>query len=222
MKNCVICQATFTPRLSGRPQIYCSQKCSKIRHREIERLKKLKPTIEKQCFVCGKPFSTKKQDHKFCSVDCRYESQKLMSLSRWRARNPLPDNWNYDCDDCGVLVERSLELGPRNKGRYGRFCAVCTQKRKTARYRKKTARRQGVAKPSNIHYVEIFERDNGICWLCGEPVDSNLPRVSRMGGTIDHIVPISRGGSDVLDNCRLAHWICNNRKSNKLVEELYA
>ena len=37
-----------------------------------------------------------------------------------------------------------------------------------------------------------------------------------MGLTVDHVIPLSKGGSDELENLRPAHWICNNRKSDKV------
>jgi len=222
MKQCLVCQADFEPRKIGRPQVCCSSFCANKRHRELERIKKLNPIVEKKCDQCHKLFLTNIKAQHFCSAKCRFESNRVIVKNRYRERNPLPANWNYDCDDCGKLVERTLEQGPVNKGRYGRFCLTCTKRRKVSRYRKKTVRRQGIVKPGNIHYDEVFARDNGVCWLCDEAVDPALPRVSAGGGTIDHVIPISKGGEDTLENCRLAHWSCNNRKSNKLIEGLNA
>jgi 5-methylcytosine-specific restriction endonuclease McrA len=60
--------------------------------------------------------------------------------------------------------------------------------------------------------MEIFERDGWICQLCLEPVDPELPRSNRMGATIDHIIPLSRGGLDGPDHVQLAHRSCNASK----------
>ena len=62
----------------------------------------------------------------------------------------------------------------------------------------------------------MAERDGFVCALCSGPVDLTLNRRSRMGATVDHVVPISRGGLDEWSNVQLAHWICNVKKSNKL------
>lgn len=55
------------------------------------------------------------------------------------------------------------------------------------------------------------------CALCGKPVDKNLKYPDPMSATIDHIIPIDRGGhpSDIT-NLQLAHMCCNRAKSNKL------
>lgn len=56
-----------------------------------------------------------------------------------------------------------------------------------------------------------------ICGICGNPVDMSLKAPDPMSKTIDHIIPVSRGGhpSDI-DNLQLAHRICNEKKNNKL------
>jgi hypothetical protein len=219
MKNCANCGEVFEPRISGRAQLYCTPVCGFIARYPGELASRRNPVVEKACDQCSITFSTNIKAKKFCSDECRRVATLIRLKNKWRANNPLPDNWNYECDECGVLVERSLEQGWVSKGKYGRFCPKCTRRRRVSRYRKKTVRRQGITKPGNIDYDFIFERDNGICWLCGEIVDPSLPRVSAGGGTIDHVIPISRGGEDTIENARLAHWICNVRKSNKIVEE---
>ena len=56
-----------------------------------------------------------------------------------------------------------------------------------------------------------------VCALCGRPVDFTLKYPHPMSATIDHIIPIARGGhpSD-MDNLQLAHLTCNRQKADKL------
>ena len=56
-----------------------------------------------------------------------------------------------------------------------------------------------------------------ICGICGQPVDMSLKYGDPMAPTIDHIIPVAKGGhpSDI-DNLQLAHWICNRQKSDKI------
>lgn len=37
-----------------------------------------------------------------------------------------------------------------------------------------------------------------------------------MGPSIDHILPLARGGGDVPNNVQLAHLVCNMRKHAKV------
>ena len=56
----------------------------------------------------------------------------------------------------------------------------------------------------------ILRRDAHRCQFCGR---SDLPL------TVDHVVPISRGGEDTWENLVCACVVCNNRKSDRTPEE---
>ena len=55
-----------------------------------------------------------------------------------------------------------------------------------------------------------------VCWVCGEYVDQTLPPRTPRSRSVDHVVPLSRGG-DPLNraNLRLAHIGCNTGRSNR-------
>nr|WP_325300332.1 HNH endonuclease signature motif containing protein [uncultured Dysosmobacter sp.] len=59
-----------------------------------------------------------------------------------------------------------------------------------------------------------------ICGICGQPVDPSLKYPHPLARTVDHIIPIARGGhpSD-LSNLQLAHWICNRQKSDLVAKQ---
>lgn len=59
-----------------------------------------------------------------------------------------------------------------------------------------------------------------VCAICGRPVDMELKTPDPMSPTVDHIIPVNKGGhpSDI-NNLQLAHWICNRMKSDKLIEK---
>lgn len=64
-----------------------------------------------------------------------------------------------------------------------------------------------------VDYRKVYERDGGVCHLCGLPVT-----FAEMHG--DHVIPLSRGGSHTYGNVKTAHSVCNLRKNSKLVEEI--
>lgn len=54
----------------------------------------------------------------------------------------------------------------------------------------------------------VFDRDGRDCQYCGDEAN-----------TVDHIVPVSRGGTNDLANLTPACKTCNSSKRDKLVEE---
>lgn len=57
-----------------------------------------------------------------------------------------------------------------------------------------------------------------VCGICGKPVNKSLPGTDPMGPTIDHIIPIAKGGHPAdISNLQLAHRACNRQKSDKLL-----
>ena len=63
--------------------------------------------------------------------------------------------------------------------------------------------------------MSIYARYNGKCAICGKPV-----MFSKM--TVDHIKPISQGGTNDFGNLQLACHSCNRLKNNFMEDEFYA
>lgn len=76
----------------------------------------------------------------------------------------------------------------------------------------------------NITLTEVYQKDNGKCWLCGGMCDWSDSFTTEEGyfvagdeyPSIDHVVPLSKGGLHTIDNVRLAHRGCNTKKGNKI------
>ncbi|AOQ28952.1 HNH endonuclease [Mycobacterium phage Paola] len=58
------------------------------------------------------------------------------------------------------------------------------------------------------------------CHRCGEPIDYEAHHLDPHSFQIDHITPLSRGGTDTLDNVAACHRKCNRDKGDKLEAEL--
>lgn len=61
---------------------------------------------------------------------------------------------------------------------------------------------------------EIYIRDKGKCGICGKFIPLNE-------FTIDHIVPISKGGTYNYDNLQCCCFKCNQLKSNEMPDDFY-
>lgn len=56
-----------------------------------------------------------------------------------------------------------------------------------------------------------------VCGICGKPVDKSLKFPHPLSPTVDHIIPIERGGHpSAIENLQLAHFACNRAKSDKM------
>lgn len=82
--------------------------------------------------------------------------------------------------------------------------------------------RQAEAIVEKFDILEVFERDNYICYLCGKLTDPNLQPWDELRTVLEHKIPLSRGGSHSLDNCATACARDNSRKKDKTVEEYLA
>jgi len=53
------------------------------------------------------------------------------------------------------------------------------------------------------------------CALCGGEINYNAEsHLDPHSFTIDHVIPIDKGGADVIENLQAAHRSCNRMKSN--------
>lgn len=62
---------------------------------------------------------------------------------------------------------------------------------------------------------DVYERDGWICGLCCESVDPNEEWPSLLSASLDHVIPLSKGGPHVHSNVQLAHLGCNISKGNR-------
>ncbi len=79
--------------------------------------------------------------------------------------------------------------------------------------RKAEARRRALKSGVFVAPVDpqaIYDRENGRCWLCRKAVD-------RRQMTLDHVIPISKGGDHAPHNLRIAHPRCNSLKGARVL-----
>jgi 5-methylcytosine-specific restriction endonuclease McrA len=89
------------------------------------------------------------------------------------------------------------------------------QSRQDARRRRARKRDVESGPYTEQQVLDMYGTD---CHLCLEPIDLDAPRTQGKGEGwerglhIDHLVPISKGGSNTIDNVRPAHGLCNLQK----------
>lgn len=85
------------------------------------------------------------------------------------------------------------------------------------RYSKR--RRAIMALGDKIDPYVIYVHFNWTCYLCNRKINPELTSPDPMSATLDHVIPLSRGGGHTWDNLLPTHLICNELKSNELTEE---
>ena len=64
----------------------------------------------------------------------------------------------------------------------------------------------------NIKLSTLAERDGWMCGICNKSINPETKWPNQQCWSVDHIEPLSMGGSHTYDNVRLAHWICNVKR----------
>lgn len=112
------------------------------------------------------------------------------------ASKTTENGFNRYCRHC-CKVNRSLE-GVRKRDKKNKLSV-------RQLYR---AKQLGIEYDTNVTLAKVFKRAFGWCGVCGKWVQ---PKHASM----DHIHPVSKGGTHTYDNLQLTHLICNLRKGDR-------
>lgn len=63
---------------------------------------------------------------------------------------------------------------------------------------------------------EIFERDGWQCHICRTAIDPKVAYPHPLSASIDHVVPLVRGGTHSRSNVAAAHFTCNASKKDRV------
>lgn len=79
-----------------------------------------------------------------------------------------------------------------------------------SKHRRRAIEKKTAAGP--IDEEALWIQQEGLCALCATPIDRSLKHPDPFSKSLDHRVPISRGGSHTQDNIQWAHLRCNLSK----------
>ena len=200
---------------------FCTDDCresttrrdSSQRHRRAVAARKL----GKRCGVCGTSIEHRRADALYCGKFCSERSRGLHLLGPSDLRTcALPE--------CGAEFETFLartrccsephvkRLWNRESRADGRQKNPAWDDRRRNNYHKRRALKAGSAAGGAFANATVFERDGWVCGLCDEPVSRDAVYPDPLSASLDHVVPLSRGGAHSLENVQLAHLACNVRK----------
>ena len=231
--TCAQCGATFIRSYGS--EKYCSDECKAAAKRALKRkyyasIPKRQPS-EEHCVMCGAPFVPRHKGQVTCSHKCRekyvlydgltgaereaYKSQRIRESNEARRKpKPIKTYYHRQCKVCG---EWFSTMNPAQT-----TCSKRCSKRATyARRQHRIPKAQMIDK--DITLEALYRRDSGVCYLCGGRCDWNdrdkeKNTVGASYPSIDHIIPIARGGLHAWNNVRLAHFKCNQEKGADLIE----
>jgi 5-methylcytosine-specific restriction endonuclease McrA len=161
------------------------------------------------CVLCNKYFLSRQSGTTSCGEKrCSNEYSKQFYINKhqeiWQERK---------CAICGKVYYKAYgRNGPRN------VCSIECQKRRLylERRKRKAQRKNQMKNGERVDIKILLERDNYKCGICNKRVNANYNWEDQYAATIDHIIPLSLGGEHTYQNTRIAHNICNRRRSNRI------
>lgn len=181
-----------------------------------------------RCLICG----------------CEREVSYVQAVYR-NVRCPQCREFKREYKDYfSALTKKTKALEKENarkeskKGEYTQTCKVCGKvftsgrikntcsdgcRRKYINRTKDKRLSSDIVDNKDITLESLYKRDKGVCHICGKPCNYEDYTVAEgvfIAGnwypSIDHVVPVSKGGRHNWDNVRLAHRLCNSIKKDKL------
>lgn len=240
--TCRECGATFIKSYGS--EKYCSAECRRIytnKHKENRYVKKA--PIAFACEFCGRMSFTNNPRARYCSEECKNKASWIHEIeSKYGSLEAYKEEKERKKE------KRLLESARRKEEAHKKYiedhtlhkqCIVCGKPFTTLNSAQKTcskecgkrlayARKQHRIPKKQIIDKDItlealYRRDSGVCYLCGGKCDwndrdKNTNIVGKNYPSIDHIIPIVRGGLHAWNNVRLAHFQCNTLKSDRLID----
>lgn len=244
--ECVWCGKTFYRRKSDKRYtgIYCSQDCITARDQSNYKVKFLrenkvfrivtytdKNNVLIKCRTCGEEITTNSTAalrRKICLNCDRIKREKTKEQAQERKAQEQAikekikeiENLQKKADKMGARIEREWKAINARERRKENEKA----ERKLHELKREKRIKTNGKTDKNITLKRLYERDNGICYLCGKPCnyedytrsDKGAFIAGKLYPSIDHVKPLSHGGTHTWDNVRLAHMICNSLKRDRI------
>lgn len=165
-------------------------------------------TLKKICPVCEKEFDGKHSE-KYCSKTCARRAGHHRGTSGDGKYKPLEDK---TCVICGKQFKSIRDDA--------KTCSIeCRRQRdhinRNSRY--KGLKEKGLFDES-VTLKNVFKKYEGKCQCCGKLLSFDTGVTENDYPSIDHVIPLSRGGSHQWENVQLLCRKCNILKSNKVQE----
>lgn len=176
-----------------------------------------------QCKTCSTPLDSARK--LFCSTKCKSRANYLRRLSDGSEEKARRKRNKPMSEHLALIARGTCSIHDCGRDHTARgFCLMhwkADRRREGAEWAvsgsdfKRRAIRYGV-EYERFDKRDVFARDEWNCQLCGEPVERGAKFPHPDSPSLDHIIPISRGGDHIPSNAQCTHLSCNMRKSNNL------
>ena len=167
---------------------------------DSKKIKEKEKKLSRECANCGKEFRTNKSRQRYCSPECQYEAA-LQRKHEKKLSQFMP--MMRQCLCCGSVFPTTLHA--KNK----LFCSDECREKAEKEVRKEQMK-EAFVEPVGLKTT--YRDYKGLCAICGLPVPNTTEPSNQWAATVDHIIPLSKGGKHRKDNCQLAHRLCNSLK----------
>lgn len=161
----------------------------------------------------GKAYRHRHRDRRLAAMRAWYQAHREEQLARKRERGPLMREarrayYLARRDHQRAQFRRWYEANRERDRANGRRWSKENRDKARAIWMRRRARKLAAFRADVIPTV-IFERDRWRCGICGK-------RVRRRDASIDHVIPLAKGGTHEPGNVQCAHLLCNIRKGARL------
>lgn len=161
----------------------------------------------KKCKVCKKQFEERHFNQELCSDGCRKVARRRTVKKYKQSPNGREAMRRWHNNPKRVSVEKKYRSKPRTRKLQVKRITEYYKRNPEVKKRNDRAysyRRRGY-NAGYIDWDKVRELDD-VCVWCG--ATDNL--------TLDHIVPLSKGGDNRIDNLQILCRSCNAKKGNRL------
>lgn len=155
--------------------------------------------MQQKCDWCSQMFETDYVTKLYCNRQHKWQAKKHRQRDRTRQGNTITKM----CSGCALPF--------RTHHSQVVYCSQDCRLFYTKRRRKETRK---ALVPKRLTKILLY-KSNGNCAICHEPIDTSVEWPNRRSFSIDHIIPISKNGSDEINNLQATHLRCNMQKGTK-------